>query len=150
RRSGDPVLYLSNPDGVSRETRRRSLDLLKDLNSSHQADVGDPEISSRISTYELAYRMQMSVPELADISKEPETVQKLHGTGPGKNTFANNCLLARRMVERGVRMVQCYHRGWDTHGSSADEDIVNRLTGLCRETDKAAAALVQDLKQHGL
>ena len=150
RRSGDPVLFLSNPDGVSRDTRRRSLDLLKDLNSSHQADAGDPEIASRIAAYELAYRMQMSVPELADISQEPETVQKLYGTEPGRNTFANNCLLARRMVERGVRIVQCYHRGWDTHGSSADEDIVNRLTALCRETDRAAAALVQDLKQRGL
>lgn len=150
RRSGDPVLFLSNPEGVDRETRRRSLDLLKDLNSSHLADVGDPEISSHIAAYELAYKMQMSVPELADISKEPEAVHKLYGTEPGKNTFANNCLLARRMVERGVRMVQCYHRGWDTHGSSADEDIVNKLTALCRETDRAGAALVKDLKQHGL
>ncbi len=150
RRSGDPVLFLSNPDGVSRETRRRSLDLLKDLNTAHQKDVGDPEIASRISSYELAFQMQMSVPELAEISREPETVHKLYGTEPGKNTFANNCLLARRLVERGVRMVQCYHRGWDTHGNSGEEDIVNRLSALCRQTDQGAAALVQDLKQHGL
>ncbi|MEO8662242.1 MAG: DUF1501 domain-containing protein [Bryobacteraceae bacterium] len=150
RRSGDPVLFLSNPDGVSRDTRRKSLDLLKDLNTSHQADVGDPEVAARIASYELAFRMQMSVPELADISKEPESIHKLYETEPGKNTFGNNCLLARRMVERGVRMVQCYHRGWDTHGSSGEEDIVNRLSGLCRETDRAAAALVQDLKQRGL
>ena len=150
RRSGEPVLFLSNPDGVSRETRRKSLDLLKDLNTAHQADVGDPEVAARIASYELAFRMQMSVPELADISKEPESIHKLYETELGKNTFGNNCLLARRMVERGVRMVQCYHRGWDTHGSTGEEDIVNRLSALCRETDRAAAALVTDLKQRGL
>ncbi|MFN3324182.1 MAG: DUF1501 domain-containing protein [Bryobacteraceae bacterium] len=150
RRSGEPVLFLSNPEGVSRETRRRSLDLLKDLNAMRQLDVGDPEIASRIASYEMAYRMQLSVPELADISSEPAPIQEMYGAEPGENTFANNCLLARRLVERGVRMVQLYHRGWDTHGSSNDEDIVNKLSFLCRETDRAAAALIKDLKQRGL
>lgn len=150
RRSGDPVLFLSNPEGMSGDTRRRSLNLLKDLNHQRYVDVGDPEISSRIANYELAYRMQSSVPELADLSTEPEHVHKLYGTEPGKNSFANNCLLARRLVERGVRTVQLYHRGWDTHGSSQNGDIVNRLTALCREVDRGSAALVQDLKQRGL
>ena len=150
RRAGDPVLFLSNPDGVSPETRRRSLDVLKDLNAGHQTDIGDPEIASRIASYELAYKMQVSVPELADVSKEPEHIRDLYGVEPGKNSFANNCLLARRLVERGVRMVECFHRGWDTHGNSGDEDIVNRLHLLTRETDRPAAALVKDLKQRGL
>jgi hypothetical protein len=150
RRQGDPVLFLSNPDGVSAESRRRSLDLIGDLNRAHQADTGDPEVATRISSYELAYRMQSSVPELADLSKEPAQVHEMYGTEPGKSSFANNCLLARRLVERGVRFVQLYHRGWDTHGSSGNEDIVNKLGSLCRETDRASTALVQDLKQRGL
>ena len=150
RRSGDPVLFLSNPEGVTAETRRRSLDALRFLNSSHQADVGDPEITSRIGAYEMAYKMQTSVPELADISKEPADIHEMYGTTPGKASFANNCLLARRLVERGVRFVQLYHRGWDTHGASNNEDIVNKLARLCRDTDRASAALVADLKQRGL
>ena len=150
RRSGDPVLFLSNPEGVTSEARRRSLDLLKDLNTLHQTDAGDPEITSRIAAYEMAFRMQTSVPELADISSEPEHVHKLYGTEPGKNTFSNNCLLARRLVERGVRCVQLYHRGWDTHGNSNTEDIVNKLTMLTRATDQGAAALIKDLKQRGM
>jgi hypothetical protein len=150
RRQGDPVLFLSNPEGVSAESRRRSLDLIGDLNRAHEADTGDPEIATRISSYELAYRMQSSVPELADITKEPAQIHEMYGTEPGKSSFANNCLLARRLVERGVRFVQLYHRGWDTHGSSGNEDIVNKLGSLCRETDRASAALVQDLKQRGL
>lgn len=150
RRSGDPVLFLSNPDGVTPETRRRSLDALRFLNSAHQADVGDPEIASRIGAYEMSFRMQTSVPELADISKEPASIHEMYGTTPGEASFANNCLLARRLVERGVRFVQLFHRGWDTHGASNNEDIVNKLTRLCRDTDRAAAALVADLKQRGL
>jgi hypothetical protein len=98
----------------------------------------------------MAYRMQSSVPELTDISKEPPSIHEIYGTEPGKTSFANNCLLARRLVERGVRFVQLYHRGWDTHGSSNNEDIVNKLASLCRETDQAAAALIKDLKQRGL
>ena len=150
RRSGDPVLFLSNPEGVTAEARRRSLDALRFLNSAHQADAGDPEIASRIGAYEMAYKMQTSVPELADISKEPADIHEMYGTTPGKASFANNCLLARRLVERGVRFVQLYHRGWDTHGASNNEDIVNKLARLCRETDRASAALVADLKQRGL
>ncbi len=150
RRAGDPVLFLSNPEGVSTETRRRSLDLLRDMNQARIADVGDPEIASRVANYELAYKMQSSVPELSDISKEPRSIHEMYGTEPGKNSFANNCLLARRLVERGVRTIQLYHRGWDTHGSSHDEDIVNKLHQLCREVDRGAVALVRDLKQRGL
>ncbi len=150
RSQGDPVLFLTNPEGVSEKTRRESLDLIKMLNEQHLASNGDPEIQTRIASYEMAYRMQSSVPELVDISKEPESVHKLYGTQPGKKSFANNCLLARRLVERGVRFVQLYHRGWDNHGTSSHDDIVNRLPSLCQETDQAAAALVADLKQHGL
>jgi hypothetical protein len=150
RRSGDPVLFLSNPPGVTSDTRRQSLDALRFLNEQHQLRVGDPEIASRIDAYEMAFRMQTSVPELADLSHEPKTVHEMYGTSPGKPSFANNCLMARRLVERGVRFVQLFHRGWDTHGSSANEDIVNKLNSLCRDTDRAAAALVSDLKQRGL
>ena len=150
RSQSEPVLFLSNPEGVTAEARRRSLDLLRELNESRRDVVGDPELATRIAAYEMAYRMQSSVPELTDISKEPPNIHEMYGTEPGKPAFANNCLLARRLVERGVRFVQLYHRGWDTHGSSNNEDIVNKLAQLCRETDRAAAALVSDLKQRGL
>ncbi len=150
RSQGDPVLFLTNPQGVSPEARRQSLDALKDLNEMHLKSVGDPEIVTRIASCEMAYRMQTSVPELMDISKEPASIQAMYGTQPGKKSFANNCLLARRLVERGVRFVQLYHRGWDNHGTSAHDDIVTRLPHLCRETDQAAAALVKDLKERGL
>ncbi|MFL6351194.1 MAG: DUF1501 domain-containing protein [Bryobacteraceae bacterium] len=150
RSQGDPVLFLTNPEGVSEQTRRESLDLLKNLNEAHLASNGDPEILTRIASYEMAYRMQSSVPELVDISKEPVSIHELYGTEPGKKSFANNCLLARRLVERGVRFVQLYHRGWDNHGTSSHDDIVNRLPTLCQETDRAAAALIQDLKHRGL
>jgi hypothetical protein len=150
RSAGDPVLFLTNPAGVSPELRRRSLDALKDLNEMHLKSVGDPEIVTRIASFEMAYRMQSSVPDLMDISKEPKSIQKMYGTEPGKASFANNCLLARRLVERGVRFVQLYHRGWDNHGTSARNDIVNRLPKLCQEIDQASAALVKDLKQRGM
>ena len=150
RSKGDPVLFLTNPDGVSPEVRRKSLDAIRDLNEMHLKSLGDPEIVTRIHSYEMAYRMQSSVPELMDISTKPEHVHKMYGTEPGQASFANNCLLARRLIERGVRFVQLYHRGWDNHGTSAHDDIVNRLPQLCRETDQAAAALVKDLKQRGL
>jgi hypothetical protein len=150
RRSGEPVLFLSNPDGVDPAARRRSLDLIRSLNETHEAAVGDPEIETRINSCELAYRMQTSVPDLMDTANEPEHIHHLYGTEPGKNTFANNCLMARRLMERGVRFVQLFHRGWDTHGSGGGDDIVNRLSELCRATDQAAAALIKDLKQRGL
>jgi hypothetical protein len=150
RSQGNPVLFLADPEGVSKTSRRESLDLLKQLNEMHLQSNGDPEIVTRIASYEMAYRMQSSVPDLVDISKEPAAVHELYGTAPGKKSFANNCLLARRLVERGVRFVQLYHRGWDNHGTSSHDDIVNRLPSLCQETDRAAAALILDLKQRGL
>jgi hypothetical protein len=150
RSQGNPVLFLTNPDGVSEKSRRESLDLLKSLNETHLVTNGDPEIATRIASYEMAYRMQSSVPDLVDIEKEPAAIHELYGTAPGKKSFANNCLLARRLVERGVRFVQLYHRGWDNHGTSSHDDIVNRLPSLCQETDRAAAALVTDLHQRGL
>jgi hypothetical protein len=150
RRQGDPVLFVSNPQGMSREARRESLDALRDLNRLHLDAEGDPETATRIEAYEMAYRMQSSVPELIDISREPALIHRLYGTEPGRATFANNCLLARRLVERGVRFVQLYHRGWDHHGSSGGDDLLNALPNLCRETDRAAAALIRDLKQRGL
>lgn len=150
RNSGDPVLFLTDPPGVTKEERRDSLDVLRALNERHLEEVGDPEILTRINAYELAYRMQSSVPELVEIAKEPAAVHETYGTEPGKVSFANNCLLARRLVERGVRFVQLYHRGWDHHGTGKGDDIVNRLPKLCQEVDRAAAALVRDLKQRGL
>jgi hypothetical protein len=150
RSGADPVLFLTNPDGVSPELRRQSLDALRDMNEMHLKSAGDPEILTRIASFEMAYRMQSSVPELMDISKEPEATHQMYGAEPGKASFANNCLLARRLVERGVRFVNLYHRGWDNHGTSSRDDIVTRLPKLCQETDLPAAALIKDLKQRGL
>ena len=150
RNAGDPVLFLTDPPGVSKEARRDSLDVLRALNERRLEETGDPEIETRIGAYELAYRMQSSVPELADLAREPASVHAAYGTEPGKVSFANNCLLARRLVERGVRFVQLYHRGWDHHGTSKGDDIVNRLPKLCLEVDQAAAALVKDLDERGL
>jgi Protein of unknown function (DUF1501) len=150
RSGGDPVLFVSDPPGVDRQTRRESLDLVRDLNRLRYQDAGDPEIETRLAAYEMAYRMQTSVPELMDISSEPAGVKEMYGAQSGARSFANNCLLARRLVERGVRFVQLYHRGWDTHGASVDTDIVVRVPRLCLETDRAAWALVTDLKQRGL
>ena len=113
-------------------------------------EVGDPEIETRIAAYEMAYKMQTSVPDLMDISKEPKEVHEMYGTQPGQSSFANNCLLARRLVERGVRFVQLYHRGWDHHGEAEFDDLTHGLPKLCRETDKAATALITDLKRRGL
>ncbi|MFN8008722.1 MAG: DUF1501 domain-containing protein [Terriglobia bacterium] len=150
RSKGDPVLFLSNPDGMNSADRRRSLDTLRQLNRLTLSETGDPAIQARIDSYELSYRMQSSVPELMEISKEPRAIHEMYGTEPGRATFANNCLLARRLVERGVRFVQLYHRGWDHHGEIQNKDIVTGLQQLCRQTDQAAAALIRDLKQRGL
>jgi hypothetical protein len=147
RSGSDPVLFVSNPEGVDAAVRHRSITAINDLNRLH---LGDPETQTRIAAYELAYRMQTSVPELTDVSKEPAAIHELYGTEPGKPSFANNCLLARRLIERGVRFVQLYHRGWDTHGASFGEDIVEKLPHLCRETDRPVYALLTDLKQRGL
>ena len=150
RSKGDPVLFVSNPEGVTSEDRRRTLDALRDLNQAHLKETGDAEIATRIASYEMSYRMQTSVPELTDISKEPQSIHEMYGTAPGKGSFANNCLLARRLVERGTRFVQLYHRGWDTHGNSGDADLIAGLGKMCVETDQAVAALLKDLKQRGL
>lgn len=145
RSGGDPVLYLSNPDGVDEELQRDTLDTLKRLNQKRQEITGDPEIATRINSFEMAFRMQSSAPELMDISKEPKHVLDMYGIEPGKPSFAYNCLLARRLVERGVRFVQLYHEAWDQHGN-----LVKDIQQNCKDTDQASAALVQDLKQRGL
>ena len=145
RAVGDPVLHVRNPPGVSRELRRDQIDLINALNQKHLVRTGDREIETRIAHYELAYRMQRSVPELTDLSTEPESMRDLYGTDPGKVSFANNCLLARRLVERGVRFVQLYDKGWDSHG-----EIVKHHTDRCRDVDQPIAALLNDLKQRGL
>jgi hypothetical protein len=150
RSKGDPVLFVSNPEGVTSEDRRRTLDALRDLNQEHLKYSGDAEIATRIASYEMSYRMQTSVPELTDISKEPQAIHEMYGTAPGKASFGNNCLLARRLVERGTRFVQLYHRGWDTHGNSGDADLISGLGKMCVDTDRAVAALLKDLKQRGL
>ncbi|MEP7271638.1 MAG: DUF1501 domain-containing protein [Acidobacteriota bacterium] len=150
RSTGEPVLFVRNPDGVSGDARRQSIDVVRDLNQMRLDEIGDTEIGTRIAAYELAYRMQTSVPELTDLSGEPASVHERYGTQPGQSSFANNCLLARRLVERGVRCVQLYHWGWDTHGNSVGTDIVTKLPRICRETDKPVAALLADLKQRGL
>ena len=150
RSKGDPVLFLSNPPGVDARARRESLDALGALNRKRLETTGNPEVEARISSYELAYRMQSSVPELMDIASEPKDVHALYGTEPGQVSFANNCLLARRLVERGARYVQLYHWGWDHHGSNPQNDLLKGLPKSCRETDQACAALLKDLKRRGL
>ena len=150
RAQGEPVLFLSNPDGIDAGLRRDTLDTIAELNRTHLGRVGDPEIVTRIAQYEMAYRMQASVPELIDISKEPASVHEMYGTQPGKSGFAHNCLLARRLIERGVRFVQLYHWGWDSHGDNRENDIRYGMVDRCREVDQPAAALVKDLKQRGL
>jgi hypothetical protein len=145
RSNGEPVLFLTNPAGHSAGDRRRVLDTLQQLNQAQLADVGDPEIATRISQYEMAFRMQTSVPELMDISRESKQTLALYGAEPGKASFANNCLLARRLIERGVRMVQLYDADWDHHA-----DLGTRLPRKCKDVDQGMAALVMDLKQRGL
>jgi hypothetical protein len=146
RSIGDPVLFLSNPPGLDERGRRRFLDDLARLNELKLNDFGDPEISTRIAQYEMAYRMQSSVPELTDLSKEPESIFELYGPDSRKpGTFAANCLLARRLAERGVRFIQLFHRGWDQHTKLPKE-----IPGQCRDIDQPSAALIQDLKARGL
>jgi len=149
RSQGEPVLFVSNPQGMGAERRRQSLDALRDLNQMRYDVLRDREIATRISAYELAYRMQTSVPDVMDISKEPLAMHEAYGTTPGRASFANNCLLARRLVERGVRFVQLYHRGWDHHGGP-DGNLVFDLKKRCLETDQPSVALIKDLKQRGL
>lgn len=145
RSTGDPVLYLSNPQGVDNKLQRETLDSIGKLNRMRLDTVGDPEIATRINSFEMAFRMQSSAPELMDLSKEPKSALDLYGVEPGKPSFAATCLLARRMVERGVRFVQIYHEAWDQHGNLKKDIQIN-----CKETDQGSAALVKDLKQRGL
>jgi Protein of unknown function (DUF1501) len=150
RTTGDPVLYVSNPNGMDRDVRRRSLDALRKLNEYELEQFGDPETLTRINQYELAYRMQLAVPDVMDIRREPPKMLEMYGAKPGAASFANNCLLARRLVERGVRYVQLYDWGWDIHGTGPDNDIVKYLPKKCQEADRPIAALLKDLKQRGL
>ncbi len=149
RSSGEPVLYLNNPPGMDPELRRMTLDAIKEVNHGQLVDYGDPEIATRIEAYEMAYKMQTSVPDVMDISKEPKAMHELYGTEPGKASFSNNCLLARRLIERGVRFVQVDHGGWDHHGGG-DQNLMTNLPQRCKEVDQGAAALIKDLKQRGL
>ena len=150
RSGGDPVLFLSDPKGMPRDLRRKTLDAIGELNRKEHEAAQDPEILTRIAQYEMAFRMQVSVPEAMDISREPESIHAMYGTTPGATSFANNCLLARRLAERGVRFVQLFHWGWDSHGAGASEALNVGFLDRCRETDRAIAALVTDLKQRGL
>jgi len=150
RSKGDPVLYVSDPPGIDRAMRRQTLDVLRDLNQLQEQELGHPETATRIAQYELAFRMQLSVPEIMDISREsPQTLQD-YGADPAQPGFANNCLLARRLVERGVRFVQLFDWGWDFHGTSEGEDIRGGLTNKCRRMDRPVAALIADLRRRGL
>src|SRR5919112_994198 len=142
----DPVLYLTDPDGVSRTTRRRMLDALRSLEAHEHARVMDPEINARVSQYEMAFRMQTAVPDAMDLHDEPDSIVDLYGPDARKpGTFAANCLLARRLAERGVRFIQLFHRGWDQH-----THLPAQIAGQCRDTDRASAALVQDLEARGM
>jgi hypothetical protein len=145
RKGADPVLYLSNPNGLSTSLQRRTLDTVKELNERRLGLVGDPEIATRINAFELAYRMQQSAPELMDLSKESAATLEMYGAKPGEASFANNCLLARRLVERGVRFVQLFHEAWDHHS-----DVKGGVKDQAGKTDRACAALIKDLKQRGL
>jgi hypothetical protein len=145
RTGGDPVLYLSNPKGVDDPMQRDTLETINRLNAKRLGAMGDPEIAARISAYEMAYRMQHVAPEVMDISQEPQSIRDLYGAEPGKPTYANACLLARRLIEKGVRFVQIFHESWDQHGNLKAD-----LKRNCEVTDKASAALVRDLKQRGL
>ena len=145
RNTGDPVLYLSNPKGIDNQQQRESLDALRHLNEMHLGDMGDPEIATRINSFEMAYRMQTSAPDLMDLSKEPKHILEMYGAEPGKASFATSCLMARRLVERGVRFVQIFHEAWDHHGN-----LTNGLKTECGKTDKPSAALIKDLKARGM
>jgi len=145
RSSGDPVLYLSNPPGVDEALERDTLNSIRQLNQMRQNLTGDPEIATRINSFEMAFRMQSTAPELMDLSRESKQTLEMYGAQPGKPSFANNCLLARRLVERGVRFVQLYHEAWDQH-----DHLVEDIRQNCLDTDQACAALIQDLKQRGM
>jgi len=142
---GEPVLYLSNPKGITRAQQRSTIDAVNFLNHRRFESIGDPEINSRVAAFEMAFRMQDVAPEVTDISLEPQHIREMYGAEPGKRSFANNCLLARRLVERGVRFVELFHESWDQHGN-----LTGDLKKNCKDVDQACAALIQDLKQRGL
>ena len=150
RAKGDPVLYLSNPEGVSRDLRRRVLDTIGDVNRESHAQAGDPETLTRVAQYEMAFRMQLHASDALDLSKEPASVHAAYGTKAGAESFANNCLLARRLAERDVRFIQLYHWGWDSHGASRTEALNLGFTDRCKEIDQPIGALLDDLKARGL
>ncbi len=150
RSEGDPVLYLSNPRDISRSMRRRSIDAINAINRQQYEEIGDPEMLTRIAQYEMAFNMQASVPEVMDISLEPEAMLSLYGANPHVPSFANNCLLARRLAEQGVRFIQLYHWGWDAHGAARSEALDHGFVDRCREVDRPVAALIRDLKQRGM
>jgi len=150
RSTGDPILNVANPKGVNNAIRRRALDGINQVNQATHRDVADPETLARISQYEMAFRMQTSVPEVMNIKDEPQHIHDLYGTQPGKESFANNCLLARKLVEKGVRFVQLFDWGWDSHGSNKSEALNHGFQQKCQQTDKPVAALLTDLKQRGL
>jgi uncharacterized protein (DUF1501 family) len=147
---GDPVLYVSDPPGIDRGLRRSSLDALRDLNEQAAQEFAHPETLTRIAQYELAFRMQTSVPEVMDINRETQETHLRYGAEPGKSSFANNCLLARRLAEQGVRFVQLFDWGWDFHGTNPNEGIQGGLTKKCATMDKPIAALINDLKDRGM
>jgi hypothetical protein len=149
RNGPEPILNLTSPDGLTRRRERQFVDMVSELNHLHLKDVGDPEIATRIAAYEMAYAMQSSAPDLMDTSQEDQRTLDAYGATPGKASYANNCLLARRMIERGVRFVQLYHTNWDHHGG-ASENLEKHLPAVCQDVDQASAALVLDLKQRGL
>ena len=150
RSEGDPVLFIKDPEGIDRDLRKASIEAINEVNKYEYDEFRDPEILSRISQYEMAYKMQISVPEVMNINSEPDYIHQMYGTQPGKPAFANNVLLARKLVEKGVRFVQLFDWGWDTHGTSEDGSIDIGLVNKCRQVDKAMTALILDLKQRGL
>ncbi len=150
RSVGEPVLYLNDPEGIDRDLKKKTIDAINQVNQEHYKEFQDPETLTRINQYELAYRMQMSVPEVMNINNEPASIHELYGTNPGKVSFANNCLLARKLVEQGVRFVQLFDWGWDSHGTDENLAIDIGLRNKCREIDRATTALLMDLKQRGL
>jgi hypothetical protein len=150
RSEGDPVLFIRNPHGMSREIRKASIDAINQANQAAYDEYNDPEILSRMSQYEMAFKMQISAPEVMNINDEPQYIHDMYGTKPGKACFANNVLLARKLVEKGVRYVQLFDWGWDAHGDSPGNAVNIGLVNKCRSVDKAATALILDLKQRGL
>jgi hypothetical protein len=150
RSKGDPVLYLSDPKGMNRSIKEKIINSINSINEHHYNEIGDPEALTRISQYEMAFNMQMSVPEAMDISKEPDYIHEMYGTEPGKSSFANNCLLARRLAERGTRFIQLFDWGWDSHGDGKATALNAGFSDKCKGIDKPMTALIKDLKQRGM